>query len=303
MLQLHTGERSFTTHIERKKSKVDYNYHRDLSEEEKSSIEKIVNDVISQNLDVTENSIGITAIIKRVPIGPILGITPFNFPINLVAHKLSPALACGNTFILKPASSTPISSFFFIKYAVEAGFDNGIIQFLPLKGSQMKKLIEDNRIKKISFTGSPKIGWNLKKECGRKKISLELGGNGALIIEDINNINKIVSKIITGGFAFSGQVCISVQRVYINEKFYNEVVELLKIETEKLIIGDPLDEKTDIGPMITLKEAERVLNWIEDAVESGGKILVGGKNKALATGTNTGGKSVNGVVQMQSTPY
>jgi len=231
------------------------------------------------NLDITENSRGKTAIIKRVPIGPILGITPFNFPINLVAHKLSPSLSCGNSFILKPASSTPISSFFLIQYAIEAGFDNGIVQFLPLKGNQMKKLIEDNRIKKISFTGSPKIGWNLKKECGRKKISLELGGNAALIIEDINDINKIVSKIITGGFAFSGQVCISIQRVYINEKFYDEIVKLLKIETEKLKIGDPLEEKTDIGPMINLKEAERVLNWIEDGVNSGGKILIGGQNK------------------------
>jgi acyl-CoA reductase-like NAD-dependent aldehyde dehydrogenase len=229
------------------------------------------------NLDITSASAGKQAIIKRFPMGIVLGITPFNFPLNLVAHKLVPALASGNSFIIKPASATPISSYMLVKYAIEAGFSNGMVQYLPLRGKEIAPLIKDDRIKKISFTGSADVGWKLKQSCGMKRISLELGGNGALVIEDVKNMELIIKKSITGSFAFSGQVCISIQRIYVNDKHYDEFIEKFVKETEKLTIGDPLVEATDIGPMIEEKETKRVMEWIDDGVKNGAKVLTGGR--------------------------
>ncbi len=235
------------------------------------------------DLDITPASSGRTAIIKRFPLGPLLAITPFNFPMNLVAHKLSPAIACGTPFILKPASTTPISAYELCKIAIEAGCVEGEIQFLPLRGHEMEKLVKDERIKKISFTGSEEIGWSLKRDCGTKKISLELGGNAGVIIEDTDNLEKAADRIIMGSFAYSGQVCISVQRIYINNKYKKELTKLLVKKAENLKIGNPMNSETEIGPMITEKEQKRVIELIEEAVKSGGKLLTGGtlKNNIL----------------------
>lgn len=231
----------------------------------------------------SENKIGI---VRRFPFGLILGITPWNFPINLVAHKISPALASGNVILLKPSSNSMLCGIelgkIILEACNEAGFDFCPINVLTLSGSDLDKHVSDERFKMLSFTGSSDIGWKLKAKAVKQKISLELGGNAGVIVEADADIDTAVTKIIIGGFSQAGQSCISVQRVYVNEKIYASFRSKLVEETKKIKFGDPLDEETICGPMITEDEAIRAEKWIAEAKQSGANILIGGnRNKAV----------------------
>jgi glyceraldehyde-3-phosphate dehydrogenase (NADP+) len=226
----------------------------------------------------SENKIGI---VRRFPLGLILGITPWNFPLNLVAHKVSPALASGNVIMIKPSSSSMLCGIetgkIIYEICKELGLDYCPINVLTLSGSEMDKHVSDNRINLISFTGSPDIGWRLKKKSNRQKVSLELGGNAGVIIDDGTDITKAIQKIIIGGFAAAGQSCISVQRIYVHKNLYNDFKKNLVEEVKKIKFGDPFNEDTISGPMITEDEAKRAEEWINEAKGNGASVLTGGK--------------------------
>ncbi len=224
--------------------------------------------------------------ISRFPIGPIAGISPFNFPLNLVVHKVAPCIATGNTMILKPASQTPLSSLKLGEIAMEAGLPAGALNILPCSAQVAEPLITDERIKKLTFTGSPVVGWGLKQRCGKKRITLELGGNSGVIVHNDADLGYAVDRIIMGGFGYAGQTCISVQRIFVHKDIFEEFKEKLIKKVKALKTGDPLDENTDVGPMISEKEAERVEEWVKEAVNDGAKILTGGKrDKSMLTPT------------------
>lgn len=227
-------------------------------------------------LDTTPAAAGRSGFLKRFPVGPVLAITPFNFPLNLVAHKFAPALACGCPLLLKPASQTPLSGRLLCELAREAGTLPGEVQFLPLPGKAMTDVVLDPRIKKISFTGSADVGWKLAAQAVRSRVTLELGGNAAVIIEDVNDLMTAADKVARAAFAYSGQVCISVQRILIHRPLLNDFRQALITVTESLKTGDPLDENTEIGPMINPGEAVRVKQWIDHAVNAGATLLCGG---------------------------
>jgi len=226
----------------------------------------------------SENKIGI---IRRFPLGTILGITPWNFPINLAAHKVSPALASGNVMMLKPSSNSMLCGIEIGKIVWETAEEIGLgftpLNVITLTGSDMNKYIADTRINMISFTGSSDIGWGIKRKADRQKVSLELGGNAGVIIDCDSDVHLAVSKIILGGFAQAGQSCISVQRVYIHETIYDNFRHKLIEEVLKVKFGDPFDEETLSGPMITENEAIRAETWCNEAKQAGAKILFGGK--------------------------
>lgn len=215
--------------------------------------------------------------VKYFPIGLIAGISPFNFPLNLSVHKIAPAIASGNPIILKPASQTPLAILELAKIIDSANLPKGALSILPCDRETGNILVTDDRIKMLSFTGSPEVGWEMKKHCGKKKIALELGGNAGVIVSKSAKINETVTKCINGSFAFSGQICIHTQRIYVHysifEAFINEFVE----KTKKLKFGNPLDIETDISAMIDEKNALRVEQWIKNAENDGAKILAGGK--------------------------
>ncbi len=228
----------------------------------------------------TENRQGY---VRRFPLGVILGITPWNFPVNLVAHKLSPALAAGNTVLLKPASASLCSGIETVKIVMEAAKEAGLdycpVNVVTSSGAEIEEFIPDDRIKMISFTGSPLVGWGIKKKLSRQKISLELGGNAGVIVDESADINTAAAKIITGGFYSAGQSCISVQRVFVHRKIYDEFAKLLVEGANKAVYGDPENEDCLSGPMINETEAIRAERWINEALESGGKLLSGGGRK------------------------
>jgi acyl-CoA reductase-like NAD-dependent aldehyde dehydrogenase len=247
-----------------------------LGAEECSRIE---GEVLS--LDLLRGSEGKTGIVKRFPVGLILGITPWNFPVNLVAHKISPALASGNVIMIKPASNAVLSCLALgrIIYDVfrKAGIDYMPLNVLPLSGADMDTHISDSRIKLISFTGSSSVGWGIKKKADRQKVSLELGGNAGVIVCEDAELSSAAAKIVMGGFAQAGQSCISVQRVYIHESVYDKMKNVLIEESQKIKFGDPYNKDTITGPMITEDEAKRAEGWIREAESAGAKILIGGK--------------------------
>ena len=221
-----------------------------------------------------EQRFGLT---RRFPLGVIMGISPFNFPLNLVAHKIAPAIAAGNAMILKPASQTPLSALMLGEVVIEAGLDAGLLNILPLPGAAIEPIIEDERIKKVSFTGSDEIGWELMKKYSKKKVTLELGGNAATVIdEDPPDLDFAASRNAWGAFYQSGQSCISVQRIYVHEKTYENFIDKLIQETAKLKLGDPMLEDTDIGTIIDSGSADRIMDWIEEAVNSGANMHTGG---------------------------
>ena len=262
-----------------------------LGSEEAKRIEGEVLDL--DLLKGSENKLGI---VKRFPIGIIFAITPWNFPVNLVAHKLSPALASGNTVILKPASSSLCCGIELVKLIKECCDETGLnycpVNVITSSGSETGEFLTDDRVKLISFTGSPVVGWGISEKIIQQKVSLELGGNAGVIVDENADINTAAKKIAIGAFAQAGQSCISVQRVFAHKKIYDEFQNLLLDETKKLKFGDPFEEDTIIGPMIDEGEAKRVEDWIKDAVDTGGEILTGGKrNNAMLEPTimiNTG---------------
>lgn len=219
------------------------------------------------------------ALIKRFPIGVILGITPFNFPLNLVAHKVAPAIASGNSIILKPASQTPFSTLRMAREILKAGWPAEALQVLPMDSRNAHLLVKDERIAMISFTGSPVVGWALKNQSGRKKIALELGGNAGVIVHHDADLEYAATRCVAGGFSYAGQSCISVQRVYVHKTVYDKFKTLFLDKVKALKYGDPSNPGTDVGPMIAPYELERVEQWIGEAVKSGAKIECGGKKE------------------------
>ena len=228
-------------------------------------------------LDITESAHGKAGLTRRFPIGPIAGISPFNFPLNLVAHKVAPALACGNPIIIKPASSTPLSALLLEKIVQNTQAIEGSVRVLPCTSKNAAPLVEDPRLKMVTFTGSPDVGWGIKKRAGRKKVVLELGGNAGVIVEPDAEIDLAAKKIAFGAFVYSGQVCISVQRVFVHASKHDDFLNSLINETKAFRSGDPLDEKVTMGPMIDLESAERIESWVNEAVAEGAKIQTGGK--------------------------
>jgi acyl-CoA reductase-like NAD-dependent aldehyde dehydrogenase len=213
----------------------------------------------------------------RQPIGVIAAITPFNFPMNLVAHKVGPAIASGNTIVLKPASQTPLTSLFLAELLQEAGLPDGALNVVTGSGGVVgDRLIEDDRVKAITFTGSPAVGIGLRNKAGLKRVTLELGSNSALIVDKGVDIDSIIARTVTGAFSFAGQVCISLQRAYVHEDLYEEFVEKFVAQTKTLKLGSPLDPETDVSALISPEDAERAAAWIEEARESGAVVAVGG---------------------------
>jgi glyceraldehyde-3-phosphate dehydrogenase (NADP+) len=228
-------------------------------------------------LDWLPGNEGREARIRRVPLGPVTGITPFNFPLNLVAHKVAPALAAGNPILLRPATQTPCSSLTLGRILLEAGWPEQAIAVLPCSTETARPLVEDDRIRLLTFTGSPVVGWALKSRAGRKRVTLELGGNAAVIVNNDADVAYAAERVAWGGFAYAGQTCISVQRVYVHEKVYDQFAGELIRRVEALAVGDPLDEATDVGPVIDRSNAERIEEWLEEAKAAGATVLTGGE--------------------------
>lgn len=230
-------------------------------------------------MDISPRARGYTGMWKRVPIGVCSFITPFNFPLNLVAHKVAPALAVGCPFVLKPASATPIGALIIGEVLSETTLPAGAFSILPVKGENAARFAEDPRIKLLSFTGSPSVGWGLKARAGKKRVLLELGGNAAVIVDADADLDDAVARIVTGAFYQSGQSCISVQRVMVHKSIYDAFKTRLIAATSKLIAGNPRREETFIGPMISEDEAARLDTWVRAAVDRGAKVLAGGRRQ------------------------
>jgi glyceraldehyde-3-phosphate dehydrogenase (NADP+) len=228
-------------------------------------------------LDLMPSSKGRSAIVRRFPIGPIAGISPFNFPLNLALHKIAPAIASGNTIVLKPPSRDPLTMLLFAEIVEAAGVPKGAVSIMPMDREVGDALVEDPRFKLLSFTGSPDVGWAMKNRAGMKKVVLELGGNAGVIVDSDADVDFAVNRIKVGAFAYAGQVCISVQRVFVHEAVYDEFRDKLVKAVESIKIGDPLDRTTDLGPMIDRKSLLRTQNWVETATEEGARVLTGGE--------------------------
>jgi acyl-CoA reductase-like NAD-dependent aldehyde dehydrogenase len=227
-------------------------------------------------LDWTEDTEGRTGFLRRFPVGPVLAIVPFNFPLSLACHKLAPAIAAGNPVILKPASATPVSALLLGEMALAAGVPPEAISVVPCPGPRAGKLATDPRIAFLSFTGSCEVGWHLREIAGRKKVGLELGGNAAVIVHEDANLAYAATRIVTGGFSNAGQVCISVQRVLVHRAVYDKVRDLVLEGTRALKVGDPRDPACDVGPMISPGKAGEAHAKVQEAVAQGARILAGG---------------------------
>jgi aldehyde dehydrogenase (NAD+) len=216
-------------------------------------------------------------IMRRFPVGPVLGITPFNFPLNLVAHKVAPALAVGAPIVVKPASATPLGALRLAEFFDETDLPKGMYQVLPVSSKTADGMARDERFRKISFTGSAGIGWYLKGLDPKKKVTLELGGNAGVIVHADADLDLAAQRIAFGGYYQAGQSCISVQRVLVASEVYDEFTELLTKQVEQLKVGDPMDESVDVGPVITRSEVDRIAEWVAEAEAGGAEVLTGGK--------------------------
>ena len=216
-------------------------------------------------------------ILRRFPIGPILGITPFNFPLNLVVHKVAPALAAGNPILIKPAPQTPLTALLLGEVAMEAGLPPGGLNVVPCDNALAERLVTDPRFKLLSFTGSAAVGWMLKAKCGKKKVTLELGGNAGVVIEPDADLDLAAQRCAAGGFGYAGQTCISVQRVFVHHSVVDLFTTKLLMHVARLKAGDPTDDTTTIGPVIDQAAAHRIESWIGEAVTEGARVLLGGK--------------------------
>jgi acyl-CoA reductase-like NAD-dependent aldehyde dehydrogenase len=227
-------------------------------------------------LDWQEFTAGRWGIVKRFPLGPIAGITPFNFPLNLVAHKVAPAIAAGCPMVLKPAPQTPLSSLLMAEVIQQAGWPDGGLNVLPLSNEDASLLVTDDRLKMISFTGSAAVGWQIKKNSGKKKVILELGGNAGVIVHNDADLAYAAERCVAGGFGYAGQTCISVQRILVERSVYGKFTDLFLGGVKELKVGDPLDESTDVGPLIRESDAIRSADWVQEAVRGGARLLCGG---------------------------
>lgn len=231
------------------------------------------------SLDWTEAGKGKEGLVNYFPAGIVAGISPFNFPMNLAVHKIAPAIAAGCPIILKPASSTPLSTLELAKIIAKTNLPKGAVSILPMDRKTGNLLVTDERINVLSFTGSPDIGWELKKQSGKKKVILELGGNAGVIISENTDLKKIIKSCMMGAFSYSGQICIHAQRFVVHESIFSEFVKLMKKETEELVYGDPLKKSTGISVMIDEENAKRVETWVNEALKAGAKLICGGKRK------------------------
>jgi acyl-CoA reductase-like NAD-dependent aldehyde dehydrogenase len=249
-------------------------------------------------LDLAEGNEGRWGLVQRFPVGPVLAVTPFNFPLNLVAHKLAPAMAAGCPVILKPAPQTPFTALALGEVILKAGWPEEALAVLPLSNADTAWLAEkEDRIKLISFTGSAKVGWELKAHSGRKRVLLELGGDAALIVhDDWPDLDEAAVRTAHAAFSYAGQTCLSVQRVFVERSVFQTFLWKVVEASAKLTAGDPAVEATEVGPLIRLAEAERVESWIGEAVKGGAKLVAGGQRKgslvapAILTGTKPGMK-------------
>ncbi|MCU6600779.1 aldehyde dehydrogenase family protein [Peribacillus frigoritolerans] len=231
-------------------------------------------------MDATADGEGRIGYTVREPIGVVGAITPFNFPMNLVAHKVGPAIAAGNTLVLKPASQTPLSSLFLAELLAETDLPAGAFNLVTGSGSVIgDKLVTDSRVKSISFTGSPAVGIGIRNKAGLKKVSLELGSNAAVIVDKGIDIDKIIQRCVSAAFAFQGQVCISLQRAYVHEEVYDEFVKKFTEATNGLKLGDSLDPSVDISALISAGDVQRSLDWIGEAKQHGAIVAAGGKSE------------------------
>src|SRR6185369_2733124 len=228
-------------------------------------------------MDLQDFTAGRWGMVKRFPLGPIAAITPFNFPLNLVAHKVAPAIAAGCSMVLKPAPQTPITALMLAEVVHEAGWPAGALNVLPLANEDAELMVTDDRLKMLTFTGSGKVGWQLKAKSGKKKVVLELGGNAGVIIHSDADLEYAAERCASGGFSYAGQTCISVQRIIVERSVCGKFTQLLLNAVSKLKMGDPLDDSVDLGPMIRESDAIRAYDWVQEAVRGGARLLVGGK--------------------------
>jgi acyl-CoA reductase-like NAD-dependent aldehyde dehydrogenase len=230
-----------------------------------------------QPLDISPRAKGYQGMWKRVPVGPCSFISPFNFPLNLAAHKIAPAIAVGCPFVMKPASRTPLGAIIMGEILAETDLPEGAFSILPASRDGADLFTEDDRLKLLSFTGSPDVGWALKAKAGKKKVVLELGGNAAVIIDEDADLDDALERVIFGAFYQSGQSCIGVQRIIIHDSIYDRFRDMLVARAGKLVSGNPQNRETFIGPMIDIKEAVRLDGWIQEALADRAKLLCGGK--------------------------
>src|SRR3974390_1008889 len=216
-------------------------------------------------LDTLEATAGRWGLMRRFPIGPVFAITPFNFPLNLVAHKVAPAIAAGCPLILKPAPQTPLSSILLAEAVQEAGWPDGGFNVLPLSNEDASLLVTDDRIKLLSFTGSAAVGWKMKTKAGKKRVVLELGGNAAVIVHSDADLAYAAERCVAGGFSYAGQTCISVQRILVHRPVFDDFTNRLVHGVKQLKTGDPMDEATDVPPLIREQDAARAIEWIDEA--------------------------------------
>lgn len=231
-------------------------------------------------MDLAPHGVDHFAVVKRVPVGPVAAISPFNFPLNLTAHKIAPAIAAGNPIVLKPATKTPLSAITLAEIVVNAGLPPGAISVLPMARKTGDRLVTDERFKLLTFTGSSAVGWDMKARAGKKRVILELGGNAGVIVDESADLEFAAARVAAGGFTFAGQSCISVQRVYVHTRVFDAFAARLVALVNALKVGDPMDPATDLGPMIDDGEVARVDEWVREAVASGATVLTGGKRLA-----------------------
>jgi glyceraldehyde-3-phosphate dehydrogenase (NADP+) len=232
-------------------------------------------------LDWSAPNRGRSGIVRRYPIGPVAGISPFNFPLNLAAHKVAPALAAGCSIVLKPPSKDPLVMLRIARYLDETDLPDGAVSILPMDRPTGDALVSDERYKLLSFTGSPSVGWKMKAEAGKKKVVLELGGNAGAIVDETADLDWAVNRLVFGAFAYAGQVCISVQRIYVVASIFDEFASRFVDKVRALNVGSPLDPATDIGPMVDDKAVRRTHEWVQEALGMGARALAGGDPDGL----------------------
>ncbi|HEX2194034.1 MAG TPA: aldehyde dehydrogenase family protein [Candidatus Limnocylindria bacterium] len=232
-------------------------------------------------LDWNAANRGRSGIVRRYPIGPVAGISPFNFPLNLAAHKVAPAIAAGCSIVLKPPSKDPLVMLRVAGYLAETDLPAGAVSVLPMDRPTGDALVRDDRFKLLSFTGSPSVGWKMKADAGKKKVVLELGGNAGAIVDETADLAWAVDRLVFGSFAYAGQVCISVQRIYVADAIYDRFAEAFVERVRQVRVGDPLDPATDLGPMVDEKAVARTHEWVGEALGRGARALVGGEPDGL----------------------
>jgi acyl-CoA reductase-like NAD-dependent aldehyde dehydrogenase len=232
-------------------------------------------------LDWAAANRGRSGIVRRFPIGPVAGISPFNFPLNLAAHKVAPAIAAGCSIVLKPPSKDPLVMLRVAGYLAETNLPKGAVSILPMDRPTGDRMVVDDRFKLLSFTGSPSVGWKMKAEAGKKKVVLELGGNAGAIVDETADLDWAVARLAYGAFAYSGQVCISVQRIYVVQAIFDEFQRRFVEKVRQLQMGSPLDPATDLGPMVNAHAVARTHEWVGEALARGASALVGGEPSGL----------------------